>query len=364
MTPSASPLLLFQLVHVIGAAVDYGRNIPQSACSSEPFVDPRRHIHSACSGTPGCDIVSEQERVKAAGSEGIAMKFLSRVLAVVCLIALPLAAQNQAQSQGSSQSGGRATGGGDTGRSTGNSTGAATVSSTTSVSTRGTSSGGESSRMVSSGGNGGNMSSGYYGTSGGGSYAPAPRLEGTSFRNNNAYFMWQNFLMNLGYMYRFNLDTSRFLRNSEPLLTPQFAFLAARRPLGLSMQLLAVVDELESLLNEARAGKPVDVKEIEANTRQIRILAKAIRTDRSLEYIDLRTDQDLLKDTPVEQLGIDAIVRLREVALDLNSQLKAMAEESKTSTVSVDLLKRPSYSSLSKSIEKLSKVIENSARRL
>lgn len=170
--------------------------------------------------------------------------------------------------------------------------------------------------------------------------------------------------MNLGYMYRFSLDTSRFLRNSEPLLTPQFAFLAARRPLGLSMQLLAVIDELESLLNEARAGKPINVKEVEANTRQIRVLAKAIRTDRSLAFIDLRSDQDLLQGTPVDQLGIDAIVRLREIAIDLNGQLKSMAEESKTSTVSVDLLKRPSYSSLSKSIEKLSKVIENSARRL
>jgi hypothetical protein len=165
-------------------------------------------------------------------------------------------------------------------------------------------------------------------------------------------------------MYLFTYDSNRFMRNYEPLVTPQLAYLAARRPLYLSMQLLTVIDELSSLLENAKAGKPVSKQEIEANTRQIRILAKAIRTDSSLRYVENREERDLLKGVDVNKLGAGAIDRLREIATDLNAQLKSLAQESQTATVSVDYLTKPSFASLSKSIEKLSQVIERSAGRI
>jgi hypothetical protein len=166
--------------------------------------------------------------------------------------------------------------------------------------------------------------------------------------------------MYFGYGY---IDSSRFYRNREPLITPQFASLAARRPLLLSYQLISVVNDLSSLLEDARAGKEVDKKSIEANTRQIRILAKAIRTDSSLEYLDMRAEKDLFKGVEIDQLGVGAIDRLREIANQLNSQLTGMIRQTQTAVISVDYLTQPSFTSLARGIEKLSQVIQNSTRR-
>jgi cell division protein ZapA (FtsZ GTPase activity inhibitor) len=164
--------------------------------------------------------------------------------------------------------------------------------------------------------------------------------------------------------YGFWMDNSRFLRNSEPLLTPRLASLAVQRPLIASAQLMKLVDELSSLLTEARSGKAVDKNAIDATAEQIRKLTKQIRSDQALAFVDRRTDVDLAKAGNYDQLGLDAVERLREVALDLDSQLKSLSEQSQTSTVSVDYLSRPSFDSLTKGIDKLTRVIQNSARRL
>jgi hypothetical protein len=172
--------------------------------------------------------------------------------------------------------------------------------------------------------------------------------------------------MNLRMLYGFNLtgyDSTRFMRNSEPLLTPKLASLAVRKPLAISAQLIGVVDELSALLTEAQSGKAVDKKAIDATLEQVRKLARLIRSDSSLSFIDLRADLDLSKGSNFEQLGLNAIERLREYALDLHNQLKTLSEQSATATVSVDYLARPSFESLSKGIDKLCRVIQSSARR-
>ncbi len=208
------------------------------------------------------------------------------------------------------------------------------------------------------------MPSSNYG--GGGSYYSVPTvvIRGTSYYSYGNYLQWQDFLYRLNSLYFAGLDGSRFLRNSEPLVTPKIASLAVRRPLQLSAQLVAVVDELSTLLAEVRAGKNFDKKAIDTTAEQIRKLAKSIRTDPSLSYIDERNDVDLTKGIDLNQIGLDAIVQLREIALDLDSQLQSLSDQAATSTISIDYLTRPSFESLSKGIEKLSKAIQNSARRL
>jgi len=52
------------------------------------------------------------------------------------------------------------------------------------------------------------------------------------------------------------------------------------------------------------------------------------------------------------------------MAVDMNTQLKAMYDQNSTATVSVQNLSQPSFESLSKGIERLTKVIENSAKHL
>ncbi len=283
----------------------------------------------------------------AAESEKIAMIKIAKIIAALCLMTVPLMAQR----------GTTASSGDRGGTSSSTATASASSSSVSSGSDRGVSS--------SSGSYGSARFSDYSGGASTRGYsAPAPRLVGSSFISYGMYRDFQSFLFNLRSLYLFNYDTSRFMRNYEPLVTPQFAVMAARRPLYLSMQLMTVVDELSALLDDAKAGKPVNKKEIEANTRQIRILAKAIRTDSSLGFVDRRESKDLLKGVDVNQLGVGAIDQLREIVIDLNTQLKSLTQESQTATISVDYLTKPSFVSLSRSIEKLSQVIERSAGRI
>jgi hypothetical protein len=276
------------------------------------------------------------------------------VIACLCLIALPLLVHAQRATSSSA---------GDQGRSVAStsSAGTATASSAPTSSARSNSGSysGESARPSF-----GSSGSSYGSGSGGGSGQSMPLLRGTSFYSYDRYFQWQDFYFRLRMLYGFNMDSSRFLRNSEPLLIPKLAGLAARRPLVASGELLQMVDELSSLLADARSGKTVDKKAIDATAEQIRRLAKQIRSDQTLSYVDQRNNIDMAKAGNFDQLGLEAIERLREVALDLNSQLKTLSEQSQTSTVSVDYLSRPSFDSLTKGIDKLTRVIQNSARQL
>ncbi|NWG14392.1 MAG: hypothetical protein HXY20_12750 [Acidobacteria bacterium] len=201
--------------------------------------------------------------------------------------------------------------------------------------------------------------------SGGVTQSYTPDLRHTSFVSAGSYFQSLDFF----YWVRRNyfLDRyyfSRFYRNTEPLITPQLARLTLRQPLALSNRLLIAVDELEALIRDAQAGKPADKQQIAEKTKEVRDLAKQLRQDQSLSYYDQRKERDLLKGTQYDSLGLEAIAQLREMALDLNNQIRSLYEQSSTSTVSVDSLAQPSFMSLSKGIDKLSRVISNSARRL
>ena len=202
-------------------------------------------------------------------------------------------------------------------------------------------------------------------TGGAGSSFNVPKLQGTSFNSMNSYLMWQDFLWNL--QTRYFLDAmylSRFYRNSEPLVTPHLMKMVVREPLSLSTRMLAAVDELGTLVSDFEGGKPVPKQDITTKAQEIRELAKRIRKDNTLSFVDQRADKEVPKGENTETLGLETIRQLRTMAVDMNTQLKAMYNQNSTATVSVQNLSQPSFESLSKGIERLTKVIENSAKHL
>jgi hypothetical protein len=118
------------------------------------------------------------------------------------------------------------------------------------------------------------------------------------------------------------------------------------------------------MVSDLQAGKPVRKEDISEKAQAIREMAKKIRRDNSLAFIDQRTDKSTPKNEDFDNLGLEAVRQLRQMVTDLNTQLKGMYNQQTTSTVSVHSLTQPSFESLSKGIEKLTKVIESSARRL
>jgi hypothetical protein len=191
-----------------------------------------------------------------------------------------------------------------------------------------------------------------------------PNLTGTSFYSTNSYYQWQSFLWQL--QTRYLLDSmyfNRFYRNSEPLLTPQLLKLALREPLTLSSRMVRAAEELEALVGDLEAGKPVSKEDIAEKSREVRDLARKIRQDQSLSFVDRRMDKDLNKDAASDQPGLEAARRLREAVVDLHTQLKAMYGQTSTATVSVNSLTQPSFELLSKRIEKLSKLLDTAVKR-
>jgi hypothetical protein len=280
------------------------------------------------------------------------------LLVVALLAAMPILAQDRGGNRGTSAD----TGGSNSSvasRATTPTT--STISSGTSVSRDYSSSGGSFSSSSPSYAGGRSVNSG--GHFGGGGYIP--NYQTSSFNSTGNYYQWQDFFYYLQMHYYMNdAYFSRFYRNREPLVTPELLKLTMRQPMKLSLQLLAAVDELELMIKARDGGKQVDRQAISSKTAEIRDLAKKIRQDESLAFFDQRRDKDVFKGMQADNLGLEAISQLREMATDLNTQLKGLYSQSQPSTVSVQSLTAPSFESLTKGIDKLSKVIENSARRM
>jgi hypothetical protein len=278
----------------------------------------------------------------------------------VLVLVMAMSAWGQGPAPGS----GSGSGSGSTSGST-SSVGGPSVSS---GSSSGTVSTGSSGYGSSGSGSYSSSNSGYYGgnSGGGGAYSNyTPNLTGTSFYNNYSYWQWMNFQYYLRSYYGLNsLYFTRFTTNREPLTTPELVKLTFRKPLKLSLQMLDAVQELEEMLNNAQSGQQVDKQAIIAKIQDIRELDKQIQKDQGLEYFDQRRDKDVFKDVQADKLGLDAIAKLREMVTDLSTQLKNMYNQTRPSVVSVQSLSERSFKSMCKEIDKLTKVIENSARRL
>jgi hypothetical protein len=191
-------------------------------------------------------------------------------------------------------------------------------------------------------------------------------LKETSFNSLSGYYSWNEFYWYLNTHYSLNpYYFNRFFRNTEPLITPPVLKLSLREPIQLTSQMLNLIDQLQLMLADAQDGKAVDKQMLVEHTKKIRTLAKDIRKNRAISYIDLRKEQKIYKkwDDDFDMLGPESLGKLREMALDLNNQLDNMYKKPSTQTVAVDHFKQPSFKSLAKGIEKLSKDIEKSIKK-
>jgi hypothetical protein len=260
----------------------------------------------------------------------------------ILLISLPLAAQGSRSGGGDRGSGGSSVG----------SSGADTRGTAADTSSSSRSDG--VSRDFSSG----SPSMGY-------SPRPAFNLNGTSFDSLYAYYSWNDFYSYLSSRYFLNsFYFSRFYRNSEPLITPALLKLTLREPLSLSSRMLASIDQLEQMVRDVQAGKDVDKQALAAKSNEIRDLAKEIRQNQTLARWDLRKEADLYKGDSLDILSPEAFDKLREMAVDLNRQLTNIYNQSSTSTVSLNSFNEPSLASLAKGIERMSKAIGSSSKRM
>jgi hypothetical protein len=238
-------------------------------------------------------------------------------------------------------------------------------SSTASIASRGIASSSSTSTVSSTSRDYSSSSPSYIGSSSGASSGYTPKLQGTSFSTPYSYYMFQDFYWYLRTAYNMNpYYFTRFYRNSEPLITPQMLKLTLRQPMALSSRMLVAIDSLEAMLQDRQAGKAVDKRALVAKSQEIRELAKQIRQDQALSYIDLRKDKNILKDDSSDVLSPETITKLRDLATELNRQLKYMYNLSSTSTVTINSFSEPSLESLAKGIERLSKAIESSSKRL
>ncbi len=269
------------------------------------------------------------------------------ILLIAFLAATPLAAQNRGDS------------GAVAGRGVADAGGSAGAPSTTSTSTISYSGGGSSYSP-------GSYSSDYAGRAftGGTPSISSQVLVGSSFCTTHLYNDWNDYY---SYLYRYySLSPTyftRFMRNYEPLMTPAMLRITLRQPLFLSAEMLKLIDQLQLMYDDMQAGKAVDRQAFIAKSEMIRALARQIRQDRTLSMIDIRKETDVYKNSG-NAFSAESIKQLREMTLNLISQLNEMYNLSASSTISVSSYAEPSFTSVTKGIEKACKAIEKSSKRL
>jgi len=278
-------------------------------------------------------------------------KKVAMVLAFAFVISLPADAQNHHASGSNGNSG--SSGPGSAGS-------AASSSSSSSAST-------SSSVMVSN-----SQNSDYRGAnhgisedtrSFGGYVAPSPQY--SSFTSSGIYWNWQEFFYRLQNEYLLNPSyMHRFMVNREPLLTPSLLRIAVWKPLRLSSTLMSKLDDLDATLRKIQGGEKLDKEQITLQIRAIRKITKQISNSGNWDLIDQRKDKDILKGMQLTGYLLEDSARLRDIATDLNAQLRNWYNSSSTSTISAASLTQPSIESLTKGIEKISKAMENNIKRM
>lgn len=192
-----------------------------------------------------------------------------------------------------------------------------------------------------------------------------PNTQYSSFQNWGMYRNWQHFFSRLQNEYYFSpVYSRRFMVNREPLLTPSLLRIAVRKPLRLSSVLISELDNLDAMFLKMQNGEDVDKKQIALKIREIRDIAKEISKSSDWDVIDQRKDKDILKGLQLGGFSFEDRAQLREIATDLHTQLQDWYNSSSTNTISATSLTQPSIESLTKGIEKISKAMEKSVKRM
>ena len=223
-------------------------------------------------------------------------------------------------------------------------------------------------------GTGGYSGTGYSG--GGGSYVPDYSQyinDRTSFYNFNSFMRSQMLfdLLRLYYGGAFNRQYfSRYYNNTEPIFNRKMLYYSLQRSASLAEQLMKAATELNSLLAET-SGKAMSNSEAARDPRwnelttKIRLLAKQIKDDEFLPYVDIRKANGgtAVKTAKLDKLSqAEQASRLVTLAAELGNQLSGMINNANPAVVSVNSLYQPTCESLAKEIERVAKNLEKATR--
>jgi hypothetical protein len=204
----------------------------------------------------------------------------------------------------------------------------------------------------------------------------APPLQdySTTAPSTKEYYHWYGFYdrlrndFGLEYRWLYQLGFERFWYGDSPLTQPVLTYaladsnLAAEELVERSLQLQDLVRRYDSGLLQRDEFRIY----AEQTVKRIRTLAKELRKDRYLDYIDL--GHDIEKQSFQTVSSLPELTRLADqlafTAQTVRDNLHAYTEQNMTRTVSVGQLQRPSVESLSKNLERLAQTMEKSFKRL
>lgn len=206
---------------------------------------------------------------------------------------------------------------------------------------------------------GGGGSSPTYGSGGYSGYSP--------YYYDN-YWYARSFLMNLWQQYPyFSLSNYSFrMDNGDSPLDRNILRLALQDSYEAATAMVNQVSTLSGLIDQLEANQ-LNRKDFQqrfdTTLTEIRKLAKSIKKDSRLEYLDQR------KGVPsAEPPAAASIPQMRQLVAQLSEQASAMRDglenyyvRDYTRIVELDHLKQPSFKSISERIDKLAKAIEKSA---
>jgi len=223
-------------------------------------------------------------------------------------------------------------------------------------------------------GTGGYSGTGYSG--GGGSYVPDYSQyinDRTSFYSYNNFVRSQMLfdLLRMYYGGAFNRQYfSRYYNNNEPILNRKTLYYSLQGSASRAEQLMKAAAELNSLLTEASGnamGDSAATRDLRWNelTMRIRVLAKQIKDDEFLPFVDVRKENGgtAVKTAKLDKLSYaEQATRLVTLATELGNQLSGMINNPNPAVVSVNSLYQPTCESLAKEIERVAKNLEKAKR--
>jgi len=223
---------------------------------------------------------------------------------------------------------------------------------------------------IPSGSGGYSGGTGYSG--GGGSFIPDYSQyinDRTSFYSYNNFIRSQMLfdLLRLYYGGAFNRQYfSRYYNNNEPILNRKTVYYALQQSASRAEQLMKAAAELSDLMAETSGnamGNSAAARDPRWNelTARIRILAKQIKDDEFLPYVDIRKGNGAtaVKTAKLDKLSYtEQANRLITLATELGNQLSGMINNPNPAVVSVNSLYQPTCESLAKEIERVAKSLE------
>lgn len=284
---------------------------------------------------------------------------LSSLLVLMGLATTSLALQNRGS--GARPSVSRPSGGGRSAPSTSSSTSSGSVSSSSSSSGSYRPAGiSRPSRDGFSGGSGGGAPSVPEQT-----YTPNSRFNYSHWYNTNLFF--DQLLLRYGYLRGWDY-LWRYAQNDSPL-TQEVVNLALSESSLAADSLVATAEEIESLIDAYESGslgqESFEV-EVERATKRIRELAKQIRKDDLLEYLDQSPKAKVPAYDRARSIAELRLLcqELHRAARDVANGIDAYYQKDMTRVIDVNDLQRPSFGTMTKEIDRLAKTISKSADRL